>query len=154
MERSEVVQFLRTVPDEAGDVCAGLSDDQLRQRPAQAEWSLLEIVCHLRDAILEEGTRVRRLVQEEDPTLVPYDQEAWAIERNYRGEDPRKALTALRAFWTGFAYELERLSAQQWERAGVHPEIGRVTVRSRAERQVEHAQAHLGQMRDVRERLR
>ncbi len=150
MDREEIIAALRRVPDDVDAVCRGLSDEAMRRRPAGDAWSLLEIVCHLRDGVSEEGTRVRRLVEEDNPALVPYDQEAWAIERRYREDDPLRALTALRAFWTGLAYQLENLSGEQWERAGIHPETGPVTVRSRAERQVQHARDHLSQMREVR----
>ncbi|MFB3092997.1 MAG: hypothetical protein ACE1ZN_01150, partial [Dehalococcoidia bacterium] len=92
----------------------------------------------------------RRLVEEDGPTLEPYDQEARAIERSYQGEDIRRLHTALRAFWGGLAYQLEGLPDEQWERGGTHPETGPVTVRSRAEDEVEHAQAHLEQLKAVR----
>jgi hypothetical protein len=61
--------------------------------------------------------------------------------------------TALRAFWGGLAYQLEGLSDEEWERGGTHPEFGPVTVCSRAEAEVEHAQAHVEQLRGIRERL-
>jgi hypothetical protein len=150
IERTEIIAILRRVPDEVQSACEGLSDEELRRRPREGDWSLLELVCHLRDDADEDGLRVRRLVEEENPTLVPYDQEARAIERDYLGEDPGKAVTALRAFWSGLAYQLENLSDAEWASSGEHPEIGRVTVRSRAERQVEHSREHLAQMRGVR----
>lgn len=150
MDREEIIATLRHVPDDVDAACRGLSDEQMRRRPAGEAWSVLEIVCHLRDSVSEEGVRVRRLVEEENPTLVPYDQDAWAVERRYGEEDPRRALTALRAFWAGLAYQLENLSDEQWARAGIHPETGPVTVHSRAERQAEHGRDHLAQMREVR----
>ncbi len=153
MDRADIVAALRALPDQVQDLLRGLSDDQLRRRPAPNEWSLLELVCHLRDSAEIEGLRVRRMVEEDEPSIEPYDQEALARERNYQGDDPRRALTALRAFWGGLAYQLESLSDQEWERAGTHPEIGTVTVRSRAERAADHAREHLAQVRAVRERL-
>ncbi len=147
MDRGEIVAFLRSVPDEVEVVCRGLSDEEMRRRPAERGWSVLEVVCHLRDAAIEEGIRVRRLVEEDNPTLAPYDQEERAVERRYQAEDPRKALTALRAYQTGLAYQLEQLSDEQWASTGVHPELGPVTVRTRAERQVEHGRQHLEQLR-------
>lgn len=151
VDRREIVAYLRSVPDEAEAVCAGLSDEQMRRRPGADEWSLIELVCHLRDWASEEGVRIRRLVEEDNPTLVPYDEQAWAAERRYREEDVRRGLTAMRAYCTGLAYQLEGLPDEQWERPGFHPEMGRVTVRSRAEAQVAHARDHLAQMREVRE---
>ncbi len=151
MERAEITSCLRSVPDLIVEILQGLSDDELRRRPSPDEWSALEVCCHLRDYAQEEGVRVRRLVEEDNPTLEAYDQEAWARERDYLGDDPARVRTALRAFWGGLAYQLEGLADAQWERGGTHQEIGRVTVRSRTERQVAHAQAHLEQLRVIRQ---
>ena len=153
MDRTEITTYLRQLPDLIEEVLHGLSDDELRLRPSPDEWSALEVCCHLRDSTQEEGVRVRRLVEEDGPTLEPYDQEAWAQERNYQGDDPRRVMTALRAFWGGLAYQLEGLTDEQWERGGTHPEIGPVTVRSRAEQQVDHARAHLEQLRTIRNQM-
>jgi hypothetical protein len=153
VDRAEITAYLRSVPDLIEEVLQGLSDDDLRRRPSPDEWSLIEICCHLRDAAQEEGNRIRRLVEEDEPTLEPYDQEEWARERNYQGEDSRRLRTALRAFWGGLAYQLEGLSDEQWERGGTHPEVGSVTVRGRAEAEVEHARAHMEQLRTIRESM-
>jgi len=153
MDRTEITAYLRQLPDLIDEVIDGLSGDELRRRPSPDEWSILEVCCHLRDSAEFEGERVRLLAEEENPTLVPYDQEALARERDYQGDDIRRVRTALRAFWGGLAYQLEGLSDEQWERAGIHPEIGTVTVRSRAEQQVEHDREHLAQVRAMRDRL-
>ena len=153
MNRQQITAYLRQVPDLIDEAVLGLSDDELRRQPSPEEWSTLEVCCHLRDAADFEGQRIRRLVEEDEPTLEPYDQEALARERNYEGDDPRRVRIALRAFWGGLAYQLEGLSAEAWARGGTHPAIGRVTVRTRAERQVRHARTHLEQIRAIRERL-
>jgi len=148
--RSQIIAALRALPDELEALCEGLSDEELRQRPSEGEWSILEICCHLRDSAEIEGLRIRCLVEEEEPALEPYDQEALARERNYEGDDPHRVGIALRAFWGGLAYQLEGLSEEEWERGGTHPEVGPVTVRSRAELEVEHARAHLEQITAMR----
>lgn len=151
MDRADITTYLRQVPDLIDEALQGLSDDELRRRPSPDEWSILEVCCHLRDAAEEEGIRIRRLVEEDGPTLEPYDQEALARERNYQGDDPRRVRIALRAFWGGLAYQLEGLTDQEWECSGTHPEVGAVSVRSRAEAEVEHAQSHLDHLRAIRE---
>lgn len=152
MDRSEVTDYLRRVPDLIEGAVQGLSDDELRRRPSPDGWSILEICCHLRDAAEEEGVRIRRLVEEDGPVLEPYDEQEWARERDYQGDDPSRVRAALRAFFGGLAYQLEGLSDEQWERGGTHPESGPVTVRSRAEAEVAHARAHLEQIRATRSR--
>ena len=150
MERAEITAYLRGAPDLIEAAVEGLLDDDIRRRPSPDDWSILEVCCHLRDYAEIEGQRIRRLVEEDEPTLVPWDQETLAQERNYRGEEPRRVRIALRAFWGGLAYQLEGLSDEQWERGGVHPEIGPVTVRSRADLEVEHARQHLEQLKAIR----
>ncbi len=153
MERQEIIATIRALPDELDALLEGVSDGELRRRPSPEEWSLLEVLCHLRDSAEIEGMRVRRLVEEDKPALEPYDQEALARERDYQGDDPRRVRTAVRAFWGGLAYQLEGLSDQQWQRAGTHPEQGRVTVASRAERMALHAREHLEQIAGLRRQM-
>ena len=153
MDRASVTDYLRQVPDLIDEAIRGLSDAELRRRPSPDQWSVLEVCCHLRDAAEFEGQRIRRLVEEDAPTLEPYDQEVLARERDYQGDDPHRVDIALRAFWGGLAYQLEGLSDEQWGRGGIHPEIGPVTVRSRAELEVEHAREHLAQLKALREGL-
>ncbi len=150
MDRTEITAYLRQLPDLIDEVLHGLSNDELRRRPSPDEWAALEVCCHLRDYAQEEGVRVRRLVEEDEPALEAYDPEVWARERNYPGDDPSRVRTALRAFWGGLAYQLEGLADEQWERRGTHSERGAITVRSRAERQVEHARMHLEQLKVIR----
>jgi len=154
MERAEIIATLRGRADEAQAICAGLSDEEMRRRPTEDEWSLLEICCHVRDAASIGGTRIRRLVEEDNPAIAAYDEQALAAEHEYPHQDPHTVLVALRAYWSGLAYELEGLRDGDWERAGTHPERGRVTVWSQAERQVRHTAGHLEQMRAVRAAIR
>ncbi len=72
----------------------GLEAALWRERPAAAEWSPLEIVCHLRDEEAEDfGARVR-VVVEGGARFAPIDPERWAAERRYRDADPAAALAA------------------------------------------------------------
>jgi hypothetical protein len=153
MDREEILSFLRGASDLMAHTCRELTGEQLRQRPAPGEWSLLELACHLRDSAIEEGMRARRMVEEDNPTLEPYDEQVWAVERGYQDDDPAKVMTALRAYWTGYAYQLERFSDAEWERPGIHPETGPVSVRIRAELEVEHTEAHVAQMRATRDKI-
>ena len=154
MDREEVIAAIRSLPNQLDAVCEGLSDDELRRRPSPEEWSILAVCCHLRDAAQIEGMRIRRLVEEANPTLDPHDPEALARERDYQGDDPGRVRTAVRAFWGGLAYQLEGLSEEEWQRGGLHPESGPATVHSRAELMAESARVHLEQVRAVREQLR
>jgi hypothetical protein len=74
----------------------GVDGSVWRERPAAAEWSPLEIVCHLRDEEAEDfGARVRVVVAGGE-RFAPIDPERWAEARRYRDVDPATALAAFR----------------------------------------------------------
>ncbi len=153
MDRREITTYLRSASDELEALCTDLTDEQFAARPDAGQWSVIELICHLRDSVEEEGRRIRRLIEEDNPTLVPYDQDTWAIERNYRADNPKRALTTLRAFFGGLAYQIESLSDGDWQRTGCHAERGVVTVATCAESEADHAREHLAQVRDVASRI-
>ena len=150
MTRQEIVDILRALPDQIETLVRDLDEEALRRRPAPDEWSIKEICAHLRDSLEIDGERIRRMVEEDEPVIPAYDQEALARERDYQNESMPLILTALRAFCGGNAYVLERLSEGQWQRGGRHEERGPIAVGSYAEHQAEHVRAHLEQIRSLR----
>jgi hypothetical protein len=150
MSRQEIVETLRALPDEIEALVRGLDDEALRRRPAPDQWSIKEVCAHLRDSLEIDGERIRRMVEEDDPAIPGYDQEALARERDYQNASMPLILTALRAFSGGNAYMLEGLTEGQWRRVGHHQERGPINVGGYAEQQAEHCRAHLAQLRSLR----
>jgi len=113
---AEVRTDLARLPPTLRALLDGLEVTLWRERPAPAEWSPVEIVCHLRDEEEEDfGARVRVLASGGD-RFVPIDPERWAVERRYRDADPTTALTA---FCERRAANLEFLATVPVERLGV-----------------------------------
>ena len=87
---------LARLPAVLDALLSDVEDVVWRTRPAPAEWSLVEIVCHLRDEETEDfGARVR-VILDGGAAFAPIDPQSWAVERGYAKEDPRLALTTLR----------------------------------------------------------
>jgi hypothetical protein len=150
MTHQEIVDTLRALADQIEALVRGLDDEALSRRPSPYDWSMKEVCAHLRDSLEIDGERIRRMVEEDDPAIPGYDQEALASERDYQSASMPLILTALRAFSGGNAYMLERLSEEQWRRGGHHEERGQIYVDGYAEQQAEHARAHLEQLRSLR----
>ena len=153
MNRQEIIDTLRALPDQIEVAVRDLNEEALRRRPEPDQWSIKEVCAHLRDSLEIDGQRIRRMVEEDDPLIAAYDQEALARERDYQNESMPLILTALRAFSGGNAYVLERLSEKQWRRGGRHEERGPINVGAYAENQAQHARSHLEQVRSLREAL-
>jgi hypothetical protein len=153
MTRQEIVDTLRALPDQVEALVRDLDDEALSQRPAPDDWSIKEVCAHLRDSLEIDGERIRRMVEEDDPSIPGYDQEALARERDYQNASMPLVLTALRAFSGGNAYMLEGLSEEQWQRGGRHEERGPINVSGYAEDQAGHVRIHLEQLRSLRSAL-
>jgi len=131
------------------DALAGADDAALDRRPGPGTWSAREIVHHLADSEMTSAIRLRRLIAEENPTIVGYDQEAFAVRLAY----DRPIAASLEAFrWArvSTAEILDRLTDEEWARAGTHSETGPYTVERWLEIYAEHAVKHAAQIRRAR----
>jgi uncharacterized damage-inducible protein DinB len=89
---SHAIEALAAMPDFVTAAVDGATPARLRERPAAGEFSLAEHACHLRD-LEREGyvVRVRRMLAERVPALVPFDGAAVARARDYLAQDARLA---------------------------------------------------------------
>jgi hypothetical protein len=104
------------------------------------------VIAHLADAELVRAERIRRILADDDPLILPFDENLWH-ERLARGpRDEGLSLALYEAAILTTAELLTALSAGHWERAGVHAESGAVTITELVERGVRHAAEHAAQL--------
>jgi hypothetical protein len=127
-EREETLKILRGTPDVLRSLVRGLDDDAWRRRPADGEWSILEVVAHVGDTDERALGRVRRMLTEDEPLIPGYDQAALAIERRYVEMDPAEALGRFAAIRREHVALLEGLDEAGWRRTGIHAEQGPMDV--------------------------
>jgi len=128
-ERKHRLEILRATPARLKALLKGVPKAVLLWTPAPGKWSILEIVCHLRDM---EGdaylTRYRRILAEDTPRLPDIDGDTYSLERDYRAQKLSEVLRD----WTRLRRESLKLLAGakrgDWERAGVHETAGRLTL--------------------------
>ena len=136
--------------DILGHILCGLSNERARAlRDGPDGWSILEIVCHLRDFDEIFHSRAIMMRDQAQPQLPAYDHEAMAIERDYQQQDLRDAFSALNASRQRFIAFFAGLTPQQWERGGVHPERDSFTMTDAAMQVGLHDLDHLEQITRV-----
>jgi succinate dehydrogenase flavin-adding protein (antitoxin of CptAB toxin-antitoxin module) len=150
MEPVDVVAALAAGPSILSDTVAHLSEKRLDAAPRPGEWSARQTLEHIVGAEELLSTRVARLLNEDEPDLV-----AWVPAS---GEPPSDEATpttgADTATLLGRYVELRErtvarlrgLTAAEWQRAGRHPEWGRITVREQAGYFARHEASHLAQL--------
>ncbi len=122
-----------------------LGAERLDVRSAPGEWSAREIVHHLADAEMTGAVRLRRLLAEERPEIIAYNEEEYARRLHYH-RPIEASLEAFGAARRSTADLLEQLTAAEWGRAGSHSETGRYTVETWLEVYAEHAHDHAAQI--------
>ncbi len=131
----------------------GFPADLLTSHPIPGKWSAAEIVHHLADSETTSGIRLRRLLVENHPLILGYDQDAYAARLNYNDREMAPALDAFRSARATAAQLFEFMSEEDWRREGTHSETGSYTAEDWLTIYAAHAHNHAGQIRRLREAL-
>ena len=126
-----------------------ITPEELDARPGPGRWTPREIVHHLADSEMTSAVRLRRLLAEDRPAIVGYDQDEFARRLHYdRPHDSSLELFKYARLAT--AELLERMTEAEWQREGTHSEMGRYTVENWLKIYAEHAHKHARQIRAAR----
>lgn len=144
---AELIGMLRATPEVLEGLLRAVTPERARAaRGGDEDWSVVEVVCHLRDVEERAIARMRAMRDEENPTMQGYDQEALARERNYAAADLSDAFAAFARFRAQHIAELEALRPEEWQRPGHHSEAGAVTVMRHTITIANHDAVHLAQI--------
>lgn len=133
---------------------AGLSREELNAFPVPGTWSIAEIVLHMMDSDLIGADRMKRVAAEEKPpTLIGYDESAFARELFYDQLDPQAACDVFEKNRQLTAEILRRLPDEAFGRKGHHNEYGEMTLAELVKNYVEHLDHHLKFIREKRQLL-
>jgi hypothetical protein len=124
-----------------------------RERPAPAEWSPVEIVCHLRDEEIEDFGARLRVIAAGGVAFEPIDPVRWAEERRYRDADPATTLAALDEGRAGTLAYLGTLAPERLRHAVSHPRLGTLSGLDLLAAWVTHDRLHLAQLAATLARL-
>jgi hypothetical protein len=149
VEGKNLLDVLADSPKHIARVVTGVSRDRMAKRPQPDKWSVTEILAHLADVELVQGFRMRLILGADGVAIQGFDQDAWAGEDNYAGQDPSFSLEACRIMRERNLRLLKGLSVAQWERHGIHSERGKETVRRVAEMLAGHDINHLRQIEAI-----
>lgn len=103
-------------------ILADVSQAEARTIRDGAEgWSVLEVLCHLRDYQAIFAERMRRILEEDMPRFRLYDEAArlaMVIENDYANQDLREVLDDYLSTRRRIIERLKPLSIEQWAREG------------------------------------
>lgn len=122
---------------------AGLTPEQLAARPIAGTWSIHEIVVHLMDSDSIGIDRMKRIAAEKLPLLIGYDQDLFIAGLFPHAQNIADALDVFELNRRLFVTTLRALPPEAFDKAGIHNEIGRVTLAEMLDKYVHHLDHHL-----------
>jgi DinB superfamily len=145
--REERLSRMTHTADQIALAIGGQPETVLAKRPSMKAWAGKEVVCHLRDTEESFMSRFQTIAAMDDPRLLGVDPDRWADERQYLRNDAVEALHAFRRRREESLTYLKNLAPQQWQRGGVHPSRGRMTVDDLVTLMAWHDENHLEQLK-------
>lgn len=152
-ERRELIEDIATLPSALRAAVSGLSDEQLDTPYRPGGWTVRQVVHHVPDSHLNSYVRFKLAVTEEEPTIKPYDEAAWAELADGRGDDVEGSLLLLEALHRRWTHFLRSLGEEQLGWAFHHPELGAVTLETNLQLYAWHGRHHLAHITRLAERL-
>lgn len=146
MNFQAIARQMEQFPPALQALLATLPAEDARQRGAQGQWSILEIVCHLADEEEEDfGQRVRLTLEDPTREWPKIDPESWASQRAYNERDLSAELDRFAAARAGSIAWLRSLTSPNWDSTHEHP-LGNLTAGDLLASWAAHDALHLRQI--------
>jgi len=123
-----------------------IPDSEIKWKPSEDKWCLLEIVCHLYDEEKEDFRARLSKILHKDYNWNPIDPEGWISSRNYIYENYFDKLS-------GFLHErkksvmwLRSLNLLSWNIEVTHPKFGTFTAKQMLSEWLAHDLLHIRQI--------
>ncbi len=142
----KTTHLIRRYEKGPGDLIAsvdGLSDRELDRRLAPKKWTIRQQVHHLADAELNLVSRMKKIIAEDNPLLIAFDQRKWADELDYGRTSVEGSIALFFTLRASMTPILRSLKGSDFDRTGIHNEVGKVTLQGVLEHSVEHFEHHL-----------
>jgi DinB superfamily len=147
-EKLALINRLAALPRQLETLVKDLTEQELEAHP-QGQWTVRQNVHHLADSHGNMWIRLKLALTEDNPTVIPYDQDAWANLFESKHAPLADSLAYLRGLHGRLAVLLESLEDAQWARQYFHPDSGPQTVAQVIGYYAKHGEDHIAQIKEA-----
>ncbi len=148
-ERDRLIEQYATAPARLRAAVGVVPEEARKWRPADAGFSVHEVVVHCADSETNAAARIRYLAAEAEPVILGYDPANWATRFDYENHPLEPALATVEAVRANTAALVRRLPDGVWTKAATHSESGRYTGEDWLRIYSEHVEEHIAQIQRV-----
>jgi len=151
-QRLAAFEVLAAAPARLRAAVNGLNDAQLDTPYRPGGWTVRQVVHHVPDSHVNAFIRTKLALTEDNPTIKPYDQDAWSTLEDARSTPIDVSLALLDAVHDRWMRILRAMSPADFARTIMHPENGPMTMDDVLAMYDWHSRHHVAHVVGLRER--
>jgi len=149
-ERELFTARLAALPAALAAAISGFSDADFDTPYRDGGWTVRQLVHHVADSHANAFIRLKLALTEDEPTIKPYDQDAWSTLADVSSVSPLVSLAMIAAVHERFVAVIRAMDASHYARTLMHPENGRMTVDQLIAMYAWHGDHHVAHIRGMR----
>jgi hypothetical protein len=151
-QRKKLVETLAEMPERLKQSVTGLNGKQLDTPYRDGGWTVRQVVHHMADSHLNAYVRYKLALTEDNPTIKPYKEAAWAELADSRVTPIDVSLGLVDNLHARWVALLRTLKAEDWERTLNHPEAGVMSLDLMLGLYAWHCEHHVAHITALRQR--
>jgi uncharacterized damage-inducible protein DinB len=152
-ERRAAIDRIAGTPARLRAAVRGLSDAQLDTPYREGGWTVRQVVHHVPDSHLNAYVRFKLALTEDNPTIKPYNESAWAKLVDTAQTPPETSLSILELLHARWLTILRSMSAADFALPLYHPENGQMALYQMLSLYAWHGDHHTAHITSLRERM-
>ena len=120
--KATYLQDIQMCPSLLENAILNLDEQQLNVPYRDGGWTSRQVIHHVADSHMNAYVRFKLALTEENPTIKPYNEAAWAELSDTKKLPVNISLTLLYALHTRWVELMNNMSESDWQRTIFHPE--------------------------------
>ena len=152
-ERDVMIRAIEEAPEELTKAVSGLDEKQLDTVYREGGWTARQVVHHVADSHMMGYVRLKLALTEDDPTVKPYDEAAWAELADLAWTPVSVSLLLVEGLHRRFVAAFRNIDDAGFRRPFEHPERGHLTVDWLLQLYSWHGRHHAAHITALRNRM-
>lgn len=148
--RATAIQEIASTPEKVRTAVKGLNDAQLDTPYRAGGWTVRQVVHHIPDSHMNAYIRWRLALTENEPTIKPYEESAWAKLEDAAHAPVEVSLRLLETLHERWVRMLHSVQPEEFSRTFRHPDHGVRTLDWMLFLYAWHGQHHTAHITELR----
>jgi uncharacterized damage-inducible protein DinB len=151
-QRNQWIAEIAEAPAKLRAAAGALSEDQLNTPYRDGGWTVRQVIHHVPESHMNAYIRFKLALTENEPTIKPYDEAAWAELPDVRETPIEVSLGLLDNLHDRWVRVLRLMSNADFAKQFRHPELGTVPLEKNLALYAWHGKHHVAHITSLRER--